>query len=376
MAYSDSNTTKDIKYTHRDFSGIKNNLIEFAKTYFPKTVKDFTPASPSTMFIDMAAYVGDVLSYYTDYAMKESMLHRATEAKNIYALAQAFGYKPKLASPATVELDVMILVPAIGTGNEIRPNYNYAPKINEGMTVSTTGGIKFHTVDPVDFAASSSINPTDIEVYSTDASTGRPEYYLFTKKVNAISGDKLTTQITTGPEIEYPSYVVNDTDIQSIDSITDSDGLNWTEVPYLAQATVFDESINDVANDPTRSQGNVDSPYILRLKTVNRRYVTRITSNNKIELRFGAGISSDPDEVIIPNPVNVGSNLPGGVNNLDKSFDPSNFLYTSTYGIAPANTTLTVNYTKGYGLASNVQAGTLNNIDAKSAYFGESFSFK
>ena len=70
---------KDIKYTGRDFQGLKSNLIEFAKNYFPNTVKDFSDSSPSTMFIEMAAYVGDVLGYYTDYALKETMIHRATE---------------------------------------------------------------------------------------------------------------------------------------------------------------------------------------------------------------------------------------------------------------------------------------------------------
>ena len=90
MAYTNQeNSVKEVRYTNRSFPGLKQNLIDFAKTYFPKTVKDFTAASPSTMFIEMASYVGDILSYYTDYAMKETMLHRASEKKNIYAISQA-----------------------------------------------------------------------------------------------------------------------------------------------------------------------------------------------------------------------------------------------------------------------------------------------
>jgi len=369
MAYNGSNQIKDVKYTHRDFGGLKNKLIEFAKTYFPSSVTDFSEASPSTMFIEMAAYVGDVLSFYTDYAMKETMLHRATEKKNIYAIAQAFGYKPKLTAPATVNIKVMCLIPSAGTGNNIKPNYDYAPRIASGMTISDAGGTKFHTNDVVDFAVSSSVDQTDIQVYSTDASTGRPEFYIFSKTVNAMSGQKLVKQIQTGPVREYPSFIVNDTQVQSIDSVVDSDGNSWTQVPFLAQSTVFDESVNDIANDPYLSEGSNNTPYVLRLKTVKRRFTTRITEGEKIELRFGAGITGDQDETIIPNPENIGSNLPSGVNNLDKAFDPSNFLYTDVYGQAPGNTTLTVRYTKGYGLGANVPSGTITNIDSKTVTF-------
>ena len=369
MAYNNANSIKDVRYTHKDFDGLKSNLIEYAKSYFPGTVSDFSEASPSTMFIEMAAYVGDVLSYYTDYAMKETMLLRATEKKNIYSIAQAFGYKPNLASPSTVTMDVHILIPATGTGDSIKPDFDYAPRIERGMSLSTATGTKFHTIKDVDFNFSSSVDPTDITVYSTDASTGRPEYYLFTKFVDALSGDKRITTISVGAVQEYPTYIVNDTAVQSIESITDSDGMTWTEVPFLAQSTVFDESVNDIANDPTRSAGVKDSPYILQLKSVKRRFITRVTPGDKIELRFGSGITSDQDEVIVPNPENVGSSLPGGVNNLDKSFDPSNFLYTDTYGQAPSNTTLTVNYISGYGLAANVSSNTIQTISSKAVTF-------
>jgi len=369
MAYNNSNNIRDVRYTHKDFSGIKSNLIEYAKNYFPSTVKDFTEASPSTMFIEMASYVGDVLSYYTDYAMKETMLLRATEKKNIYSIAQAFGYKPKLASPATAKIQVHCLIPATGTGADIKPDFDYAPRVETGMLLSTVTGTKFRTIKEVNFNFSSSVDPTDITVYNSNADTGRPEYYLFTKNVNALSGNQKLTTIPVGGAKEYPTFVVNDTNIQSIDSMTDSDGMPWTEVPFLAQSTVFDESVNDIANDPTRAAGVKDSPYILRLRTTKRRYITRITPDNKVELRFGSGIAGKDDEVIIPNPENIGSTLPGGISNLDKAFDPSNFLYTDTYGQAPSNTTLTITYTVGYGLAANVSSNSIKNIVSNTVVF-------
>ena len=108
---------KDINYLGKDFNSFKTNLSEFAKTYFPKMHNDFTTASPGTMFIEMAAYVGDVLSFYMDSQLKESLLPYAKERANVVALANTLGYvvKPTKASVAT--LDVFVVLPANSNGN-------------------------------------------------------------------------------------------------------------------------------------------------------------------------------------------------------------------------------------------------------------------
>jgi hypothetical protein len=66
-----SSVKKDIKYINRDFNAFRDALMQYAQTYFPNSYKDFSAASPGTMFIEQAAYVGDVLSYYGDYQLKE-----------------------------------------------------------------------------------------------------------------------------------------------------------------------------------------------------------------------------------------------------------------------------------------------------------------
>jgi len=369
MPTYNTKANKDVRYTGRDFNSLKVNLIEFAKNYFPNTVKDFTEASPSTMFIEMAAYVGDVLSYYTDYALKETMLHRAQEKANVYAIAQAFGYKPNITSPANVNLTVYCLIPSTGTGAEMRPDWDYAPRIERGMVATTDIGMQFTTTRAVDFGFSSSVDYTEVEVYNTNDTTGRPEQYLLTKEVPALSGLRKIESISIGSSKEYSTFLLNAKDVQSIESVTDSDGNDWVEVPYLAQETVFDEVVNTVANDPTLSQDKKQVPYILKLKTVKRRFITRVTEDDKLELRFGAGISTSPDESFLPNPDNVGSNLPGSVTNLDKSFDPSNFLYTNTYGQAPGNTTLLVTYIQGYGLRANIGESEITSIESKTVSY-------
>ena len=86
--------SKEVKYLNKDFEGFRNDLIEYAKTYFPTTYTDFNESSPGMMFIEMAAYIGDVLSYYVDSQFKESILAYAEEKRTIYNIAQSLGYKP------------------------------------------------------------------------------------------------------------------------------------------------------------------------------------------------------------------------------------------------------------------------------------------
>jgi hypothetical protein len=79
-----------------------------------------------------------------------------------------------------------------------------------------------------------------------------------------------------------------------------------------------------------------------------------------MEIKFGSGVSDNADEEIIPNPDNVGSSLGFGVSKLDESFDPSNFMKTQTFGLAPSNTTLTVNYNYGGAMEHNVAPRTIS----------------
>ena len=353
---------KDVKYLNKDFTQFRQNLINFAKQYFPNTYSDFNESSPGMMFIEMASYVGDVLSYYADQQFRESVLSSAKEEPNVLMLSQLFGYKPKLNTPATVDVDVFQLVPSIGAGVNTRPDYRYALTIKAGMVVRTEQNIKFRTIEPLDFSQSTSTSPTDISVYSVNGS-GDVTFYLFKKTVRAVSGTPKTMTFTFTDPKPYDKITLSDTNVLDIVSVTDNDGNIWYQTDYLAQDTVFEDIANIPFNDPELSTYRSTVPYILKLRRTARRFVTRVRGDYKTELQFGSGISSDSDEEIIPNPRNIGS----GLEYLDRittsNIDPSNFLYTSTYGIAPNNVTLIVNYTIGGGVADNVGANTINTIE-------------
>jgi hypothetical protein len=222
---------------------------------------------------------------------------------------------------------------------------------------------QFRTLDLVDFAASSSNNPTDITVYESDDVTNLPTYYLLKKQVRAVSGKVKTASYSFGDPIPYDKVVLPETNVIDIISVTESDGDNWYHVPYLGQDTLFEEIENIAENDPILSQYRSNVPKLLKLRKTSKRFVSRLRSDNKTELQFGAGISDNNDEEIIPNADNVGNGLAGFRRPIDVDIDPSNFLYTRAYGQAPADTTLTITYSIGNGISDNVAAGTLTLID-------------
>ena len=357
---------KEVKYLNKDFNQFKAALIEHAKTYFPNSYNDFNEASPGMMFIEMAAYVGDVLSYYVDNQFKESLLAYAEETKSVYQIAQAMGYKPKVISAANAEVDLFQTVPAIGAGSQNRADLRYGQVLKGGSEFSSISGIKFYSTEDVSFQYTSSASPMTISVY--ESSAGTPVTYLLKKSVPVMSGIQKSEQFTFNNAKRYDKIRLSQTGITEIVSCTDSDGNSWYQVPFLAQDTVFIETNNTADLSPQDSQFADKAPYLLKLKKTSRRFTTYITTEGFTELRFGAGVSSNPDEEIIPNPDNVGSSLPSGVSSIDRTFDPSNFLNTKAYGLAPGNTTLTIVYRYGGGAEHNVTANSINKVT--NAIFG------
>lgn len=354
---------RDIKYINKDFSSFRTNLINFAKTYFPNLYNDFNETDPGMLFIEMAAYIGDVLAFQMDAQFKEHFIEYAEERKNILPLAYFLGYKPKNKIPAFVDMDIYQLIPAVGLGNNNHPDWDYALKINENLIIGSEQypGIEFRTENIVDFNFSSSYDTTNITVYSSDTS-GDPLSYLLNKKVKATSGKINTTTYDFNEPKIYDKIILDKDNVVSILDIYDSNGNKWYEVPYLAQTTIFESVPNIQSNDPDTHQYYNETPYLLKSFKTSRRFITRFNKDNKLEIQFGAGISDAYDEEIVPNPNNIGNSLSIINSSIDSSIDPSNFLYSKTYGIAPSDTTLTIRYIISEGIRDNLPANSLNQI--------------
>jgi hypothetical protein len=364
---------RDIRYIDRNFNDFRNSLIEYSKTYFPNTYNDFTPDSTGMLFIEMASYVGDVLSFYLDNQVQETFIQHAREDQNLYNMAYMLGYHTKVTTAASVNIDFYQQLPAKTSGSTTIPDFDYTLLIPENTSINNAAGdSSFIIEDVVDFSFSSSMDPTELSVYQISA--GEPTGYLLKKTRKAISATINTQTFSFANGIRFDTRNINDSDIIGILDVFDSEGNEWYEVPNLAQENVFDTIRNTNTNDPNvpdDGEGN-DSPYLLQLKQVQRRFVSRFENSGSLQLQFGAGNFGDNDEEIIPNPDNVGLGLPFEKTKLTTAFSPTNFVFTNTYGIAPANTTLTVRYLTGGGVSSNVEGGTLNDVDSTNVVFNNS----
>jgi hypothetical protein len=358
-------TNRDIKYINRDFSDFRARLIEYARTYFPQTYTDFSATSPGMMFMEQASYVGDVLSFYLDNQFQETFVQYAQQTNNVFELAYMFGYKPKTTGVAQTVVDFYQQLPSIndGTGNYI-PDFSYSITIGENTTVTSQNGSSFLIQDKVDFSFSSSLDPTEISVYQIAGNI--PQYFLLKKSRKAISANIASTTFNFGAPQQYQTVNINVNNIIKVLDVTDSDGNKWYEVDHLGQEMVLDTIKNTNVNDPNLSG---DIPYLLRLKKVARRFATRFTSLSNLQLQFGAGTPTTVTEEITPNADNVGIGLPFEQDKLTVAYSPTNFLFTNTYGISPANTTLTVRYLTGGGVGSNIDSNTLINLNTDNTNF-------
>jgi len=349
---------RDIKYVAREFSDYKQELVEFAKNYFPYSYNDFSPTSPGTMFIEMAAYVGDILSFYQDTQLQETFLQYAKEPSNLYSMAYMMGYRPKVTNVSEVELTVSQNVGAIPSTNT--PNWNQALTVNANATVTSTskGRTNFFIENKVDFNYSSSYDPTNVVI--SQITGGIPSEFTLTKKVKAFSGTVKSVTQTYAAAEKFATITIEDANIVGILDITDNseDEVNrWYEVPFLGQDSVFVPQTN-VSSDVDRV------PNTILLQKVPKRFITRFNSKGQLIVQFGAGTVQGDDNTFTPDPENVGMGTLQGLSTLDKAFDPSNFLYTGTYGLAPSNRTLTIRYIVGGGIAANVPANTLTGYNA------------
>ena len=263
-----ANLKRDIRYTDRDFNSIKNQLIQYSKTYFPDTFNDFTETSTGMLFIEMAAYVGDVLSLYLDNQVQETFIQKARQNQNLYALAYSLGYVPKVTSTAFTMVDYFQQVPAIvNADGEYIPDYNYSLLIPENtqITANSNSNIKFITEDVVDFSASSSLDPTTVSVYQVVNSL--PSYFLLKKTRKATSATITSAEFTFTNAIKFDTVNINDANIIGILDVTDTNGNTWYEVPNLAQENVYNSIRNTNTNDPNFVE-DAEVPYLLELKAV------------------------------------------------------------------------------------------------------------
>jgi hypothetical protein len=335
-----SNTT-NISYLNKSFGDFRSTLLDYAKTYYPTSYNDYSETSIGLMFIEMASYIGDNLSFYLDTQFQENLLNYAKEKNNLVNIAYSLGYQPKMSYASATTLDVYQLIPNTTLNGELVPDYNYAIKIPANSAVNSTNNVNFLITEDVDFSVEQGR-----ETLYYDAN-----YFISKKQVKAISAEIKTKTFTFGSPVKFTSVNIDDTNILQILSVVDSSNNMWYEVPYLAQSVVTNDTINNTSD-------NNLVPYVLGYKQVPQRFVSRFIDDNTLQLQFGAGTSTSADNVLLPNPDNTSiGTIPYIFNN---NFNKINVYQAREYGLAPSNTTLTVTYLVGGGITSNLPANSIS----------------
>lgn len=348
-------------YLAKDFDSFKTELVTYARNYFIQQNADFSEASLGGMFVELAAYVGDSLSFFLDHQFNELDPETAVETNNVIAHARNAGVKAAGAAPAVTDLKIFIEVPSELSEGAYVPMGSALPIIREGTTCSSTTGPTFTIYQDLDFSEKD-INGNYLASIITSQldSSGNPAAFIMSRVIGAVSGEIKVQSVTVGSQVPFRKILLNDSNISEIISVIDSDGNNYYEVDYLTQDTVFKRSRNI-------SQDQFEVPSNIEVISAPRRFtrdVDPISTNTT--LTFGSGDASSTEDDAIPDPSKLALPLYGRNTFQRFSIDPKNLLNTNTLGIAPSNTTLRITYRAGGGAFHNVGANTINtfsNVD-------------
>ncbi len=322
---------KLIRYTNREFNSIKEGLVEYARRYYPDIHKDFSDASFGSLMLDTVAYVGDVLSFYLDYQTNESFLDTAVEYDNIVRMGQQVGYNQPLRSNSFGLVSLYVLAPVQTNGTA--PDTDYLPILAKNSKLASSTGQIFTLIDDVDFSNENN----EIVVATTNDQDGKPTAFAVKAIARVISGETKQEIVNVGDFIRFLTIPLADTNITEVVSVIDTEGHEYHEVDYLSQDTIFRSVVN---KDPETRRY---VPSIIVTTSAPRRYIV-FKKANSVFLKFGYGSEATLKTDNTSHPSNVVLKMHGKDYENDLSFDPSKLIETDKFGIAPANTTLTVTY--------------------------------
>lgn len=377
MAINDNKTAlKSVRqrnYLARDFDGFRSVLLDYARQYYPDRIQDFSESSIGGLFLDMAAYVGDNMSFYMDHLYNELNSDTVVETENIERVLRNSGIKITGASSSTVEVDFYVEVPVINDGT-LRPEPSLIPTILAETLVSSNNGITFRLLEDVKFWKSDpatgeiSVDSSTVEILNGRRIGGNVVSKVLKKKGICVSGDQRTESFDIGDFVQFRRISLEEPDITQIISVVDGLGNVYYEVDNLTHDVVYKNVISNSYNSgiDTLIKDNlkvIPSPY---------RFLREVDLIGRTStLVFGGGNADTMEDDIIPDPSEFAIPLPYSQTFSRSSLNPQKLLQTKTLGVAAANTRLTVTYRYGGGLNHNVEPETVVNIQDLSIDFPE-----
>jgi len=352
-------------YLAKDFTALRADLLRYSQTFFPDRIQDFSETSLGGLLIDLAASVGDTLTYYLDHQFKELSWSDAVELSNIERHIRNNGVKITGASPATVELTVFVEVPSELVSGIYVPERVSLPVIEAGSVFSSNSSIDFTTLSNVDFGARDSYGLLLCNVETGDLNDdGTPASFILSAQVSATSSIIATETFTISNGFNpYLTISLSNQNVSEILSVTDTEGNEYYEVDSLTQDTVYK------TNQAYDSQGNIISQN-LELVSAPRRFMVNTTLTTRVtSLMFGGGDVNFTEGDAFPDPSRLAIPLYGGSTVNRFSVDPNSLLRSRTLGVAPTNTVITVRYRHGGGSSHNVSANSIRTVRTVSTRF-------
>jgi hypothetical protein len=345
-----------IRYTERDFEGLRQDLINYTQQYYPDTIQNFNDASVYSVFLDLNAAIGDNLHYHIDRSIQETVLQYAQQRSSVFNIARTYGLKIPGNRPSVALVDISIVVPAFGDKEDTR----YLGILRAGSQFLGAGQI-FENVYDIDFSSqyNSQGFPNQTKIPNFD-SNNRLINYTITKREAVVNGvTKVFKKVVNANDVRpFFEFFLPDKNVLGITSVIQKDGttyqttptyqeflnpLNkWYEVDALAEDMVFVE-------DPTKpsDRAGIKVGRYIRTET---RFVSEFTSEGFCKLTFGNGTTTPDQQLAQFSRTGVPLRIQDYQNNIGLGVT-----------VRP-NTTLFVQYRIGGGLASNVGVGVINQI--------------
>lgn len=358
--------TESRSYVNKDFGSFRSDLLSYARTFFPDRIQDFSENSVGGLMLEMAAYVGDVMSFYMDHQLNEMNIETAVERKNIEKLVRSAGVKIKGASPAETDVEFHIQVKKSSDGSS-QPDPIELPIIHPGTTVFSNSGIQFTLMEELDFSETDPLGQY-IHTNFGEVSFDNTKLHLsMTGKCR--SGRRIVEKFRIPNEfVPFRKLRLSNQDVSEILDIRDSDGNIYYEVSSLTENVVFKKIKNkaDDKREVSHSLELIPAPY---------RFVTIVNTDSRMTtVRFGSGQADTLDDDIIPDPSELALPLYEKKTLARFSINPSDLMKTRTLGISPRGTTITVTYRAGGGINHNVGSQTIRTLGSLQTEFVSSMT--
>lgn len=354
---------KTRKYLNKDFDGFKQDLYEYARVHFPDQIRDFSEVSLGGLFLEMAAYVGDVQSFYLDHQFHELDPNSAVEIRNIDRHLKNAGVEVVGASPAVVAVTVSLEVPADTNFSPPVPQASALPVIQSGTTFPADNGVSFELTEDLDFAETKDGNLiASVKISSRDANNN-PTAFILSRAGIAISGTRQVESFSVGEFEQFKKFNLAKENVTEIVSVQDSQGNIYYEVEYLTQDTVYKAILNrnDDGELVKENLAVIPAPF---------RFIKRTDLQTRLtNLTFGGGGAESLDEDIVPDPSEFAMPLYGKRTFSRFTLNPGNLLQTTTFGVLTPNTTLSVEYRFGGGLNHNVAPRSIRGVGSLNVLF-------